>query len=118
MSGTSRLASGTNDLESRIETKATEHARQLGMLSLKLNVKGQIGWPDRLYCYRGETIFVEYKAVKEKPRAMQLHIHEQLRGQHIRIFVVDNLIDARYILNKFKEERDALYAAQVPAGGD
>jgi len=110
--------SGTSDLESRIETKATAHALKLGMLSLKLNVKGQIGWPDRLYCYRGETIFVEYKAAKEKPRAMQLHIHEKLRKQHIRIFVVDNLIDACYILDKFKEERDALYAAQVPTGSN
>lgn len=110
--------SGTSDLESRIETKASDYAKELGMLTLKLNVKGQIGWPDRLYCYRGETIFVEYKAAKEKPRAMQLYIHEQLRKHFIRTFVVDNLIDARYILNKFKEERDALYAPQVPTGGN
>lgn len=101
--------SGTSELESRIEKKASDHATKLGMLSLKLNVKGQIGWPDRLYIYKGETIFIEYKAAKEKPRAMQLHIHEQLRNHYIRIFVVDNLIDAYYILNKFKEERDALH---------
>lgn len=101
--------SGTSDLESRIEKKASDHALKLGMLSLKLNVKGQIGWPDRLYCYKGEVIFVEYKAAKEKPREMQLYIHDKLRSHSIKIYVVDNLIDATYILNKFKEERDALH---------
>lgn len=106
---------GLLTLESRIESKATEHATKLGMLSLKLNVKGQIGWPDRLYAYRGEIIFIEYKAAKEKPRPIQLHTHDLMRKHDIRVFVVDNLLDAIFILNKFKERRDALYTPQVPA---
>lgn len=101
-------------LESRIETKATEHATKLGMLSLKLNVKGQVGWPDRLYAYRGEIIFIEYKAAKEKPKPIQLHIHDLLRKNDVRVFVVDNLLDATFILDKLKERRDALYTSQVP----
>ncbi len=100
---------GTSELESRIETKASDYAKELGMMTLKLNVKGQVGWPDRLYVYRGGVIFIEYKAAKEKPRAIQLEIHDQLRRHNIRIFVCDNLIDARYIIWRFKEEQNALH---------
>lgn len=103
--------SGTSDLESRIEAKASEYAKSLGMLTLKLNVRGQVGWPDRLYVYRGGVMFIEYKAAKETPRAIQLEIHDKLRRHNIRIFVCDNLIAARCMIWRFKEEQDALHPA-------
>lgn len=86
-------------MESRIERKATEYAKSLGMLTLKLNVKGQAGWPDHIYIWNGHTWYVEYKAPGQKPRPLQAYIHQQLRDRHAVIRVVDNLIDARSIIN-------------------
>ncbi len=87
-------------LESRIEIKSTEYAESLGMLSLKLNVRGRVGWPDRLYICAGRIWFVEFKAPREKPTAMQLHVHSMLRKQGAEVRVIDNLIDARSMLNE------------------
>lgn len=86
-------------LESRIEQKASEYAKSLGMLTLKLNVKGASGWPDRIYIWNGHTWYIEFKAPGMRPRPLQDHIHKQLRDHHIVVYVVDNLIDARSILN-------------------
>jgi Holliday junction resolvase-like predicted endonuclease len=87
-------------LESRIETKATEYAESLGIVSLKLNVRGRVGWPDRLYICAGHIWFVEFKAPREKPTLMQFHIHSILRKQGAEVRVIDNLIDARSMLNE------------------
>lgn len=89
------------DLESRIEQKTTDYAKSLGMLSLKLNVVGQSGWPDRLYIWNGRVLFVEFKAAKEKPRPVQVEIHKRLAERGIQTLVVDNLIDGRRVINEF-----------------
>ena len=90
----------TDELESRIETKTTEYAQSLGMMSLKLNVKGQRGWPDRIYVWKGKVWFVEFKRAKEKPRPLQLFIHDCLRKQGIVVRIIDNLIDGRTMINE------------------
>lgn len=41
------------------ETVAWAAAR--GILSLKLNLKGNVGWPDRLFGYLGRSVFIEFK---------------------------------------------------------
>jgi hypothetical protein len=71
------------------------------MLSLKLNVIGQSGWPDRLYAWNGRVLFIEFKAAKEKPRPAQLEIHKRLAERGINVAVVDNLIDGRRVINEF-----------------
>ena len=88
-------------LEARIEEKATTYARSLGMLALKLNVKGQVGWPDYFYIYNGGVLFIEFKSFRQKPRPIQEHVHRLLRDHHIDVVVVDNLIDATEAINEF-----------------
>lgn len=88
------------DLESRIEQKTTDYAKSLGMLSLKLNVVGQVGWPDRIYVWNGHTWYVEFKAAKQKPRPIQLYIHGELAKRQAVVRVVDNLIDGRSVINE------------------
>lgn len=88
--------------ESHIETKVTEYARSLGVLSLKINVRGQVGWPDRMYIWKGQVWFVEFKAPHEKPRAIQEYIHGELRKRGIRVFVVDNITEGRRIINELR----------------
>ena len=87
-------------LESRIESKTTDYAKSLGMLTLKLNVKGQVGWPDHLYVWKGHVWFIEFKQYKVKPTPAQLYIHEELRKRGAVVRVVDNLIDGRSIIDE------------------
>lgn len=87
-------------LESRIEQKTTEYATKLGMMNLKLNVKGQTGWPDRLYIWKGHVWFIEFKAPKQKPRPLQEEIHKRLRAHFIEVRVADNLIDSKEIIDE------------------
>ena len=87
-------------LESRIEQKTTEYAKSLGMAALKLNVKGQAGWPDRLYLWNGHVWFVEFKAPSQKPRPLQLEVHKRMQKLGAVVKVVDNLIDGRTIINE------------------
>ena len=89
-----------DQLESRIELAASDYAKSLGMMTLKLNVKGQAGWPDRLYLWNGHVWFIEFKAAKQKPRMLQLEIIRQMRILGARVFVIDNLIDARRVINE------------------
>jgi hypothetical protein len=79
------------------------------MLNLKLNVRGNIGWPDRMFLYKHAVRFVEFKREGEKLRPIQEYIHYLMLKQKIRVYVIDNLPDAVALLNKIKEEQDALY---------
>ena len=92
-----------DELESNIKLKASEYAKSLGMMSLKLNVKGQTGWPDRLYIWNGHVLFIEYKAAKQKPRPLQLYMHEQMRKAGAVVLVIDNLIDARSAIDELHQ---------------
>lgn len=86
------------ELESKLEQKATEYAKKLGILSLKLNVQGQIGWPDRIYLYNGRVLFIEFKRPGEKPRKVQLYVHEKIRAQGFNVVATDDLHTARAAL--------------------
>lgn len=92
--------SSDDHLESRIEAKASDYAKSLGMMTLKLNVKGQSGWPDRLYVWNGHVWFIEFKAPKQKPRPLQEHVINQLKALYVEVRVADNLIDAKEIINE------------------
>jgi len=76
-----------NTLESRIEEELARRAsEELGLRSLKLNVKGRRGYPDRLFFVPGgKPTFIELKRPGEQPRPLQKHIHKILRklGYHV-----------------------------------
>jgi hypothetical protein len=78
-------------LEVILEAKVTEYAYQKKCFSLKLNVIGRVGWPDRIYLYYGaRIIFIEFKRVGQKPRRIQDYIHGKLREYGFRVYVVDD----------------------------
>lgn len=87
-------------LESRIEQKTSDYAKSLGMKTLKLNVKGNSGWPDRLYIWNGHTWYVEFKMFGQKPRLLQETVHADLRRVGAIVKVIDNLIDGRSMVNE------------------
>lgn len=82
-------------LESAVEVKVTEYAKEVGCLHIKLNVQGSRGWPDHLYLYRGKVLFVEFKRWEEKPRKLQEYRIGKLRSEGFAAIVVDNYRSGR-----------------------
>jgi hypothetical protein len=65
--------------EAVTEKKLVAWAEAHGVLSIKLNILGRRGWPDRLFFLPGgRPYFVEVKALGEKPRPLQVHVIKQL----------------------------------------
>jgi hypothetical protein len=66
-------------LESKIEGKVVLWWKSQGNLTLKLNVLGNAGWPDRVYFLPGGRIlFIEFKREGTKPYPRQEYIHRKL----------------------------------------
>ncbi len=78
--------------ERDIERKLIQEVRQTGGLALKFVSPGFNVVPDRLLLFMGGKVaFAEVKAPGEKPRPLQVHRMEQLRGLGFRVYVVDSL---------------------------
>lgn len=77
--------------ERYIEQQLMKKIRQRGGLCEKWNA-GTSGWPDRIVLLPdGKVGFVEVKAPGEKPRALQVHRHEQLRALGYSVYVLDGV---------------------------
>ena len=77
--------------EKQIEQKLVKAVRNAGGLCPKFVSPGLAGMPDRLILLPGGRFaFVEVKAPGEKPRALQLHRHAQLRALGFSVFVLDD----------------------------
>ena len=78
--------------ERDIERKLIQAVRQTGGLALKFVSPGFNGVPDRLLLFMGGKVaFAEVKAPGEKPRPLQVHRMEQLRGLGFRVYVIDDV---------------------------
>jgi len=53
--------------------------KNLGVLSLKLNLQGNRGWPDRVFLLPLRPLWFEFKRKDERPRKLQLHRIKTLR---------------------------------------
>ena len=93
-------------LESRVEDKATNHARFLGMIALKLTPAGQRGWMDKLFITRkGTHFYVEFKREGEKLRKLQEHRRWQLQQQNCNVHgPVDTLEQAKEIIDYYADK--------------
>lgn len=79
-------------LERDIENKVVRWSKQNGWLSLKLNVRGQVGWPDRLFIKDGRFLFIEFKAPGGKLRPTQVYcIRELALKGNVPVTVVDQV---------------------------
>ena len=77
--------------EKYIEQKLVREVKKRGGLCEKWNA-GTSGWPDRIVLLPdGKVGFVEVKAPGEKPRALQVHRHEQLRALGYSVYVLDGV---------------------------
>jgi hypothetical protein len=87
--------------ESSIENAIADYARNRKLLSVKLNVMGSVGWPDRAYFFRGRTLFIEFKRPGEKLRPAQEYIIEKLEIAGFEVHVIDNVPQAIQVIDTF-----------------
>ena len=99
--------------ESAIEGQACKRVKQwLGVLSVKLNVKGARGWPDRMFLLPGGApLFIEFKVPGARPDPLQDYRMDQLRALGYNVEVHDNADNA------FRAVATALEAARLSEKG-
>lgn len=79
-------------LEQKLEQQLVGRLKQLGVVTLKLNLQGHRGWPDRLVLLPGgEPLFLELKRPGGTVEPLQEHRHQQLQQLGYRVRVVDNV---------------------------
>ena len=86
--------------EKIIERKLVEAVKDKNGLCLKLLSDYFTGLPDRLCLFPGQkAIFVELKTTGEKPRKIQVFIHNRLRALGFRVEVIDSVEGINSLMN-------------------
>ncbi len=78
--------------ETKIENKACKKIlSELGVVSIKLNVKANTGWPDRLFLIpTGIPLLIEFKQPGKDLRPKQEYIHNLLKMYNYKVEVHDD----------------------------
>jgi len=93
-------------LESEIETRAVAYGRSIGWEMRKYTSPSHRSVPDRLCQHDFATIiFIEFKRLGEKPTEAQAKEHRKLRMRGFIVYVIDNLEDAKRVLDKHNPYR-------------
>lgn len=91
----------TKDSEKDIERRLVEQTRAKKGMCIKLLSMHVKGLPDRLCLFPdGKMVFVELKTTGQKPKPMQLYIHECIRKLGFRVEVVDTLKGVDELINE------------------
>jgi hypothetical protein len=78
-------------LETNIERRVVNWARDNGILVFKADAKYGVGAPDRIFILsHGRIVFIEFKKPGKKPKKIQVFVHNKLRRLDHAVFVVDN----------------------------
>ena len=87
-------------LEKQIESKVCEYAKSKGVLAYKFTSPARMAVPDRMFISRdGRVWFCEFKAEGKKPTEAQLREHQRLREQNVTVFVIDNVMDGKAMID-------------------
>jgi len=86
-------------LEKEVEQEVVDWWTRRGGLQIKLNILGRRGWPDRIFFpVGGKPVLIEFKRVNENARALQAHVHGELRARGYVVYVCDRVIDGKTVL--------------------
>lgn len=95
------------DSEKIVERKLVELVKINGGMCIKLLCDQLIGLPDRMCLFPGHKIvFVELKTTRQKPKRIQMYMHNKLRALGFRVEVIDtvesvvNFVDNIVLNNK------------------
>lgn len=87
-------------LESEIEKKVCDYAKERGFLVYKFTSPNRAAVPDRLFIKQtGALFFCEFKRGGAKPTAPQEREHTRLRDHNVRVFVVDSVEQGKLIID-------------------
>ena len=90
------------DSEKAVERKLVEGVRELGGMAIKMLTDQFSGLPDRLVLLPGgRVLFVELKTTGQKPRKLQVSVHNALRSIGFRVEVVDTIEGVKKLLKEF-----------------
>lgn len=85
--------------EKIVERKLVELINLNGGMCIKLLSFHLLGLPDRLCIFpKGKSVFVETKTTKQKPRPIQVFMHEKIRKLGFRVEVVDTVEKAAEVI--------------------
>lgn len=87
--------------ESKLEKKVCDYAKSKGWLVYKFMSPMNKGVPDRIFIKSGIVVFIEFKAPGKTLTKLQSYIAKQLRLQKSNVYVVDNFIFGKDIVDKF-----------------
>src|SRR5580765_7258037 len=80
--------------ESKTEKDVKKWAEEVGILVVKMNLRGRKGWPDRIFILpNGLVLWVEFKRPGEQPRDLQAYVHRELRKRKQLVYVADHVAD-------------------------
>jgi hypothetical protein len=87
-------------LEKDIESKVCEYARAKGVLAYKFTSPARAAVPDRLFIAPdGRVWFCEFKRGGQKATFAQEREHTKLRAQKVNVFVIDNVIEGKTMID-------------------
>ena len=87
--------------ESTIERAVVQYAQSFGILAPKFSPMGSSGWPDRIFLYRGHTMFIEFKRPGQQLRAVQFLRKSQLEQQGFTCHSCDDMPMGRRLVETF-----------------
>jgi len=87
-------------LEKQIAAGVCEYARAQGVLAYNFTSPARAAVPDRLFIAPdGRVWFCEFKRGGQKPTAAQEREHARLREQRVNVFVIDNVIEGKNMID-------------------
>lgn len=79
-------------LESEIEKKVCDYAKERGFLVYKFTSPNRAAVPDRMFVHPGGHVFmIEFKRMGQKPTVPQEREHTRLRENGISVYVIDDV---------------------------
>lgn len=94
------------DSEKLVERRLVEVVKANGGMCIKLLCDNLLGLPDRMVLMPGgEIIFVELKTTGQKPRRIQVFMHNKLRNIGFRVEVIDSVEGVTKFINDITEEK-------------
>lgn len=93
--------------EKVIERKLVEAVKANGGMCIKLLCDNLLGLPDRMVLMPHSKIaFVELKTTGQKPRRIQVFMHNKLRNLGFRVEVIDTIEGVNNFINNIKRDAD------------
>lgn len=86
-------------LESTIEKYTSELAKREGALSFKFVSPSQRGVPDRVFIYKGNVCFVEFKTAGGLLSKLQEHYKKKFEEHYVDVYIVRSKEEGQFFVS-------------------